>query len=1702
MELVCWDGGLHLHEIVALDLMKKVFVAKQSTSEKAPQKSKGSLSSQLGQVLMRPMDSMFPWKGYAGFRFVDSKGAEGEFDLLLVTHDRILIIELKELKGNRITYSDEKWYCDGLEKYRSPVSVTQNKVYLLKNKLEKIKHKFSSNKVPWIDFLVVLSNNNDYSTLPEHQKKHVMTIDDFLKLADETRYNKRFNVRAPNPFLNSQFAIFDGLISDGNVKPKHLSVQNYITTVDDQIFPLPGQESVYKEYLATSEANKNDKALLRQWDFDKIDDQGSSTPEGRYFIVSHERDVLVEIKNQAPDLYRYCLQPKTNPTREEVTRQFHELYDLPVDHKRFNEYISLHGESYGDAEKISLMQVLLQQFSELHLANIAHRDIGDHSIWLSPSKKISLSSFISSYYQPLGTVGPRRKKLSVGMIPLPEDGDGSAGTPFHQDVYALGIICQLILSGLRVTVDNINIALKSINESHEWYGDILRKAVCNEPSGRFKNAIEFRDAITAAKPVSAAYILHHEEQLDRYRKTLNPYKTYPDDEVLIDANGKEVYISGDLIVRLWSDVNPSVEQPQIFQACLMFFEKANRLAGLNSKYLAPIRDFGIALKTSQLFLIQQKIEGIELSKWMENVSSIDEKRHVVEQIIRGIEYLHNVEAFHGDLHPKNVIVSVEGDEKGICFIDYLDFCKSGERVKNHRYSPQDIDTASESSCDNFAVMRMSAEILGIDWDNVDSAAETYPSLVTALKKEQSGIASYLSLDRFKQALKEDFTILSNSHEITVVIRSDLDRETVNILPDNEELFIHIERASTSGEVKLHFSGIGGNINFFYSTPSNAIKGNTPFFDVDTVNAWERANSQLVINAKIKISFERYSDYSELNAFLATLDGFEEIIKSTLHELEEVDLLLGEHNSNDENNALKGNDSGNANVIDIEKESVIKRKVLSLKGISIPEIELIKKIRPKPHQIWRSMIETEVDALPTISLTTKPDYASAPGFIRLQYTTNTNFLDKFSLDDEVELLRKIDEKLYNCGKLDIKESNSKFLVITSVNSKTKFDVDDVLHLRTNSQRSSFIRRKKAVDRVLDRTSVIPDLVDYFGECGAEKAIEYSKGPSEEDFSVYDRDDGHGGMISLNELQRKAFTKLVTTGPVSLLQGPPGTGKTEFIAAFTHYLISKQGARHILLVSQSHEAVNTAAERIRQHCSMHDTALDIVRFSNKSSNISAGLVDAYSVYLVEARLEEFRAQFAERLHALRGALGLPKDYLEAILDKELGLNKRLRVLIQLTADIDSMSPNNPDRSHLINSATNIRSQIADQCSEKYHIAIDDKPASEISRLVDDSISFRFGVAPNEAKRMKLMMSLMNDYQERLDTSPGSYEEFLARSRTLVCGTCVGIGLGHLSVRENQYDWVIIDEAARSASSELAIAMQSGKRVLLVGDHKQLPPTYQDEHKTELSRLFKLNKDDPDFEWILKSDFERAFESEYGKVAGAKLLIQYRMAEPIGKMVSDIFYGSELKTGERHLPNIYNNLCDSFMATVTWLDLSPLGNSAKSQEDKNHSNFNPEEADQIIRLLKQIEENSEFVSNLSEVAGDEPAIGIICMYGAQKRLLFRKFNEQTWSEEFKGMVKIDTVDSYQGKENRIIIVSTTLNTHDKKPRFLKVLNRINVAMSRAMDKLVIVGATEMWKGKNAKYPLGEIASYIQKHQGPDYRFVSAKPTQINGGSINAKR
>jgi superfamily I DNA and/or RNA helicase len=180
------------------------------------------------------------------------------------------------------------------------------------------------------------------------------------------------------------------------------------------------------------------------------------------------------------------------------------------------------------------------------------------------------------------------------------------------------------------------------------------------------------------------------------------------------------------------------------------------------------------------------------------------------------------------------------------------------------------------------------------------------------------------------------------------------------------------------------------------------------------------------------------------------------------------------------------------------------------------------------------------------------------------------------------------------------------------------------------------------------------------------------------------------------------------------------------------------------------------------------------------------------------------------------------------------------------------------------------------------------------------------------------------------------------------------------------------------------------------------------------------------------------------------------------------------------------------VTWLDMSGLGNKGfENSPIKSTDKWSDAEANVTLNLLRSLVESDLFRQHLVQSNKDnEPIIGIICMYKKQRSILEKMKSQASWLNDYRKFIKIDTVDSYQGKENKIVIVSTVRNNKEMNVGFLKNPNRVNVALSRAMDKLIIVAASEMWRTKNSDLPLGKVFSKIENSEDKtNFRVVSAE-------------
>lgn len=1638
MEVIDWGGGLTKHEIEAIEKMKLAF----SDSRKIE-----TIAGKAG----KKMQSIFPWKGYSGFRFADVQGRkEGEFDLVIVTHCIVLIIELKHWNNGKITSIKDRWYLDDKEMGRSPVSVTRNKQYLLGKKLDKFKHQFtnkgSHNKGqrPCVHFLIVMTGNANFDSLPDCEKNHVLSLTDFLELKNEKKFNAYFRPHPDSKTLNQDFHVFDKKIFNlDTVKPKSINGGGYYAD-DLPIFKHP--KKIYCEYEAYSENKKQkDKALLRRWDFTQIHSPEAQTPDGRYRLVSREYDVLNYIKLKNKELYHNCLNYKSMPQKSEISAEHIDIFELFPQQKRFNQFVGgYHIQNMNNEQILDLIQILLNKFAQLHDIGIAHRDLNENSIWLSNDDSITLSSFAVAYVPSEQTVGDIREILSITGDLLAQSifSCPSNITPYQYDVRSLAVLVWHIFKKERVSSESMKSMKNDLEGNKEWYADLLRSALSEIT---FKNAREFLVAFNQAKPVSILNFSFDFSQLELYTHNINHSLAYHVDNFITETNEKEIYCSNNYLVKVWLNSDPR-ENEQKARIVLEWLENIAKLAKFTPDYLPKIRQFGIAKKTGALFCVSDYIENSFL--WskindLQNLTDTD-KINLIYKLLHNIEHLHSLGFTHGDLKPENVLVNINNDNISLYLLDILDFSPDGKRQFNTEYSPI-FDNATEKQRDNFAVMKMSCELLGLAW-NAPSDYLSEISEVVQLEYNDTK-SGFISLARFRDVLNPK----PRPPMIEIFISGLEAFNPLKIYSENDKLFVQFEK-SKQNDVLVHFIGLGGILKVFYSVRDKKFVYALSPTAREYITKNDRDKSILSLSIGLSIIPDLHSN----------LDSLNNIVKE--HELfnQSMSRFISEHNL----------DKSESQSDETEIEANFEHGSSSNKNN-------ITDQRPSIQRLWHAILETETEALPSITASEclqKTEYGDS----YIPYDGEINPIDQFKRDEIVEAIGRNEknDKIYKYGTVNITKSilNELHLNPKKITGEAQMiKADSVVYLQSKQNKVSYQRRKRALQRILDEESVIKKLSNYFDENCKLPAIKYDIQVSDEDFKRYDQPDKN---ISLNEAQRQAFQSLIANGPLSLLQGPPGTGKTEFIAAFVHYLFETQNIKNMLLVSQSHEAVNTAAERIRRHCLRLGTDLQIVRFSNREIADSEELEDVFSPNLVGQKYQQLNVNKIENISQLGRAIGLPESYLKERSELEFDIGVQIRRYLKLKNSTNSHESITDDEKKLYKPLElNIRERAK-------QLGLNDVSSMEIEQILPtlvNQIDILHKIQPNESYQAEKIINLTRDMLEALSNERTNYDEFLARSRQLVVGTCVGIGQKHIGIADNTYDWVIVDEAARSISSELAIAMQSGTRILLVGDHKQLPPLYSEEHKNALARCLAISKRGEELDQILGSDFERVFQSNYGKQTCAILKTQYRMAPAIGNLVSACFYEGRLENGkqDKDIPLIYHTLPKNFQASVAWLDTSKLSNSYHEQA-KNGSLTNRAEADVIIALLQDLSKDSTFID--SEIVQkclqtNTQVIGVICMYGEQKKFIRKKFSEKTWSDSFRRLVKIDSVDSYQGKENRIIILSLT--RHDKKHStgFLYLPNRINVALSRSMDKLIIVGAKVVWEdSKNQKTPLGKVLRFIQ--------------------------
>lgn len=642
--------------------------------------------------------------------------------------------------------------------------------------------------------------------------------------------------------------------------------------------------------------------------------------------------------------------------------------------------------------------------------------------------------------------------------------------------------------------------------------------------------------------------------------------------------------------------------------------------------------------------------------------------------------------------------------------------------------------------------------------------------------------------------------------------------------------------------------------------------------------------------------------------------------------------------------------------------------------------------------------------------------------------------------------------------------------------------DRLRLAERREQTSMERRSRAVRRILEGRSVIGDLVEYFDP---------HKSVAPKSFALT-IDDAQLATYDLNAGQRHAFRHLLSAGPVGLLQGPPGTGKTRFIASFVHWLISKGGGQRVLIASQSHEAVNNAIESLlRLHKERSETRPSLLRIGSKG--ITARIRPFHTSELRESYRVKFEAAAKNRFGQLIKALGVDKTFAFELfdLDKQIGtLARRLNTVQEALEEDEGQLAVDRERNRVQ------RERVHDAFKAAFKAVAGQEtdgvfPLQAYDQLVN-ALHLKYpNVSPADASSSQRALKLTNDWLASLGAPGRNFEEFLAKTRSVVSATCVGVGQTRIKIETQVFDWVIVDEAARCTPGELAVPIQMAKRVLLVGDHLQLLPMMDDQ------MLSDLNEVEPDvsLEELACSDFERAFTSIYGQSIGVRLTEQYRMDSAICDLVSECFYednGIRLVTSEARKSVLQPTefRVPWLSKPLVWVDAGSEHMNSEYRPEGETTVHNRSEVDAVVAVLEKLAAERDLVTALAKL-DDETPIGVICMYAGQKRQIELAWSRRPFDPKFKRLVRIDTVDSYQGKENAIVILSLVRSNPKGSPGHVGIPNRCNVAVSRAQERLIVVGDVDMWGRRvGPKSPMRRVFEHMKRN--PD-QFTLLKASEF---------
>ena len=324
-------------------------------------------------------------------------------------------------------------------------------------------------------------------------------------------------------------------------------------------------------------------------------------------------------------------------------------------------------------------------------------------------------------------------------------------------------------------------------------------------------------------------------------------------------------------------------------------------------------------------------------------------------------------------------------------------------------------------------------------------------------------------------------------------------------------------------------------------------------------------------------------------------------------------------------------------------------------------------------------------------------------------------------------------------------------------------------------------------------------------------------------------------------------------------------------------------------------------------------------------------------------------------------------------------------------------------------------------------------------------------NYHQKMERLKSRAAEIEIRINS------ELFGEARVIACTL---VGSAHRLLEGMKFGTLFIDEAAQALEAACWIPMKRASRVILAGDHCQLPPT--------VKSIAALRAG------LGKTLMERIAENKPEVVTLLK--IQYRMNDEIMRFSSDWFYGGKVESA----PQIkYRSVLD-YDHPITWIDTSNEENqitiegedapedsestssSVSAANQNSDLNFKEQFVGESFGRINKAEAEltlltlAEYFTKIGKqrVLSESIDVGIISPYRAQVQYLKKLIKKYEFFKPYRRLISVNTVDGFQGQERDVILISLVRSNDEGQIGFLKDLRRMNVAMTRARMKLIILG------------------------------------------------